>query len=140
MIAAGVLVAIGLYVAVDAIWTTDTERVELEVERLIDLAREGGPGAAEEILAALADDYDGASPFTRESIARNLEAYVATSRVRNLKSGSYTAVWKGDDILVPLLVLEADAGDRSGTLYLTIVFGQRDGRWKVVDISRAWSR
>jgi len=139
-IAAGLVLAVGLYLVVDALWTSDTERVEAEVERLLKLGREGGPGAAAEILDALAGDYRGTSPFTAKEIALNLDRYVATERVANLKNGSYDAIWKGDEIVVPLLVLDADVGSRAGRLYLSIVFAERDGRWKVVDIIRPFGR
>jgi hypothetical protein len=133
-VVAGLVVAVLVYVAVDALWTSETEQVEAEVERLIELAKRGGPGAAEEILDALAEDYRGA--VSRAEAAAYLERYVLPGRLGQLTHGAIDAMWKGEEILVPLLRIDVEGR----TVLLTVVFAERDGEWRVVDVSRAWSR
>jgi hypothetical protein len=130
-----VLLAIGAWVAINALVTTEPERVEAEVERLLDLAREGGEGAADEILGALAEDYHGDYP--RERIESYLDSYVGQARIRRLTTGNYKAVWKSDEIIVPILRIDAETHDgRAARTILRVTFAERDGEWKVVNVGR----
>jgi len=131
-----VALAIGAYLLINWFVTTDRERVEAEVGRLVALARQGGEDAAAEILDALAEDYRGRRPFDREDIAAYLRRYVAPRRVRKLSTGDFTTLWKGDEILVPILRIDAATENAGYTLILTVRFANRDGAWKVVDITR----
>jgi hypothetical protein len=122
------------YVVVNLLVTTDLERVENEVERAVARAREGGDDAAEAILALLAEDYDGEYP--RRSIERYVRRYVGEKRVRELTTGNYKAVWKGDEIVIPILRLDVQTDDAFGRAILRVTFAERDGAWKVVNVGR----
>jgi len=131
------LLAIGIYMAVDALFVSDTERVEAEIGRLLDVARAGGEGAADEILAALADDYRGEGPFARASVERYVRGYLAGGPPEELLSGDYEALWIGDEIVVPILSLRAK---RKGVMtqlpILRVHFAERDGRFRVTYVSQ----
>jgi hypothetical protein len=134
-VAAGLL-AIGIYFAIDAVIVTDRERVEEEVARLVDLAREGGPEAAEEILAALAGDYRGEGPFARERIEGHVRRQVGERRIERLLTGSYQAVPMGDDLVVPILRLQAKTRDFEANPVLRVTFAERDGRFRIVNVEQ----
>jgi len=131
-----VALAIGAYLLVNWFVTTDRERVEAEVERLVSLARRGGEEAASEISDALAEDYRGSRPFSREDIAASLRRYVAPGKLRELSTSDFKTLWDGEEILVPILRIDAATGSAGYTLILTVRFAERDGAWKVVDITR----
>jgi len=131
-----VALAVGAYLLVNWFVTSDRERVEAEVERLVSLARRGGEGAASEILDALAEDYRGSRPFGRDDIAAYLRRYVAQGKIRELSTGGFKTLWDGEEILVPILRIDAAVSGAAYTLILTVRFAERDGAWKVVDITR----
>jgi len=133
---AGVILVAGIYLLSDWIITTDRERVEDLVERMFAVAREGGEDATATCLDALADDFRGAGVFGRESIAAHLDRYVTARRVRSLERGGYETIWVGDEIHVPFVRLDADAGNLKGTMFLKLAFAERDGQWKLVDVTR----
>jgi len=112
--------------------TTATERVEEETERLLELARTGGPEAAAAILDAFAPDYRGGS-YSREQVERAVWREVGERRVRKLWAPSLTSEWTEDEIAVTgLLVVEL--GDGGARLALQLLFAERDGAWKIVDV------
>lgn len=130
----GVTIVVGAYVLFNLLVTTDLERVEDEVERALDHARRGGEDAAEAVLSILADDYDGEYP--RSSIERYVRRYVGEKRVRELGTGDYKAVWKGDEIVIPILRLDVETDQGPGRAILRVTFAERDGAWKVVNVGR----
>jgi hypothetical protein len=136
LIVAGMLLALGIYFAIDAVIVTDAERVEEEVARLIDLARKGGPEAAEEILAALADDYRGEGPFARERVAGHVRRQVGEGRIEQLLTGSYEAVPLGGEYVVPILSLRAKTRDFEVNPILRVTFAERDGRFRIVNVAQ----
>jgi hypothetical protein len=131
------LLVIGAWLAIDAFVVTDLERVEAEVVRLVDLARAGGPEAADEILAALADDYRGDGPYARERVAAYVRQYVAEPRIEELSAGTPQPIWKDDEIVIPLLRLRVRARDLEGNLLLRVTFAERDGRFRIVN-AESW--
>ncbi len=133
-IVGGVVACIVVVFFIDLLTVSDREQVEQDVERLLDLAREGGDEAVDEILAALAPDYRGALP--RESIERYLRRYVGKKQITSLVAGNYKTIWAGDEIHVPLLRITAKTAGFTQTLLLTVSYARRDGVWKVVDISQ----
>jgi hypothetical protein len=122
------------YVVINLLVTTDLERVESEVEQAVVRAREGGDDAAEAILDLLAEDYDGEYP--RRSIENYVRRYVGEKRVRELTTGDYKAVWKGDEIVIPILRLDVKTDRFFGRAILRVTFAERDGAWKVVNVGR----
>jgi hypothetical protein len=132
------LIVLGCIVAVAIIATqlfpSDRKRVEEKVEQLAELARRGGPEAAEEILDALADDYRGS--VSRKEVDRYVRRYIGGGKVRSLTLGNFKTLWKGDEILVPILAVRADVGGYAARLVLTVTFGNRDGVWRITSISR----
>jgi hypothetical protein len=130
------LLSTGIWLAIDALVQTDAERVEDEVARLVDLAREGGEGAAREILAALADDYRGSGSFSRERIEGYVRQYVLEGRPEEIATGGYIAVPKGDEILVPLLRIDVRTKRYQGSALLRVTFAERDGRFRVVNVEQ----
>jgi len=130
--------ALASFLLIQAIVTTDRERVEAEIERLADLARKGGPEAAAGIRAAFADDYRGSDSLSLREIERQLERWVAPAKLRKVTLGSPSPTAdESGGIIVPLLrvTVETDGGVL-GTLLLTVTWGERDGAWKIVDITR----
>ncbi len=139
---AALAVAVAAYLLIDALVTSDREEVERTVERLLAAARRGGDGAVDEILEALADDYRGEGPFARDAMERRLRTHLGgTARLTRLGAGGYRAIWKGDGILVPILSIEAAAGGAVQRVVLSVSFAERDGRWRIRDITRVqWGR
>jgi hypothetical protein len=130
----GLAIVIAAYVLYNLLVTTDLERVEAEVERALARAREGGDEAAEALLECLADDYAGEYP--RRSIEIYVRRYVGQKRVRELTTGGYKAVWKGEEIVIPILRLDAETDSGSLRVILRVTFARRDGTWKVVNVGR----
>lgn len=138
---AGLVLAVAAWLAIQALVTTDLESVEEEIARLVALANAGGEDAVAGILAALAPDYRGSSPFARSSVERHLRRYLGASKSRDIKTGDPSPIWKGDEIVVPLLSIRATVDGSTRTVILMVTFAQRNGTWKVVDVSRAqWGR
>ena len=131
-----VLVAIGIYVAVNAIITTEPERVEAEVERLLEVARRGGDEAVEEILLAFADDYRGEGTFSMTRIESGLRQWVAKGRITKLTTGNYQALWIGEEIIVPILSIQATTRHGAFNPILRVTFAPRDGEWRIVNVGR----
>lgn len=140
-VALGLVLAVAAWVAIQAIVTTDREAVEEEIGRLVEVARSGGDEGVAEILAALAPDYRGSSPFTRESMEANLRRFLAPGRMSDLATGDPSPIWKGEEIFVPLLSVRAKVDGAARTVILAVTFAEREGRWRIVDVSRAeWGR
>ncbi|MFI5403550.1 MAG: hypothetical protein ACHQ1G_11485 [Planctomycetota bacterium] len=131
---AGVLLAVGIWFAIDAIITTDAERVEAEVERLVALGRQGGEAAASGILDALADDYRGSGVYSRESIEGYARRALLAEPPEELWTGDYTALPKGDEILVPLLRVHVRAKGFEADAIVRVWFAKRDGRFRIVNV------
>ena len=127
-------IAVGCYVLVHLIVTTEPERVEAEVERLLGLARRGGEDAAEEILDAFAEDYSGS--FELDWIQKQVRNYVGRNRFKSVTVGSFSAVWKGDDILIPRLTVTLEVEGWKAVLFLAVTCAERDGEWKIVHVTR----
>ena len=123
----------------DAVIVTDAEEVEEKTARLIELANEGGPETVDEIMGALADDFD-AGGVTRDQIQRYLDKYIAEppSLVR---SGGITAVWKKDRerYRVQLRISMVRRG-KNFSFLATLFWAERDGEWKLVRVLRGWPR
>jgi hypothetical protein len=133
-----IVVSIAAYVAINALVTTEPERVEAEVERLLGLAREGGEGAVEGILGALAEDYRGSGSFDRARIEFYLKDYLGKGRIKSISTGDYKALWVDEEIVVPILRIIASTDRGETSVILRVTFGKRDGTWKIVDVSQ-WS-
>jgi len=131
------VITLASVVLLNVLITTDRELVEADVGRLVELARQGGDEAVDGILASLADDYRGTHPFSRDRIVRGLERYVGQGRLELLETGGYQSLWVGDEIMIPILRLHARTRDgHEGNLLLRIVYAERAGEWRIVDISR----
>ena len=130
----GTAIVIAGYVLFNLLVTTDLERVEDNVERALEHAREGGDDAAEAVLNILADDYDGEVP--RRSIESYVRRYVGEKRVRELSTGGYKAIWKGEEIVIPILRIDVRTDHWLGRAILRVTFAERDGAWKVVNVGR----
>ena len=133
---AAVLLLVGVWLAIDALIVTDLERVEAEVERLVELARHGGADAAQEILAALADDYRGDGFYARERIADYVRRFVAEDRAEEISTGGYVAVPKGDEVIVPILRVDVRTKRTEATAVLRVTFAKRDGRFRIVNVEQ----
>ena len=130
----GLAIVIGGYALWNLLVTTDLERVEDDVERALAHAREGGDEAAEAVLDILADDYDGEYP--RRSIENHVRRIVGEKRVRKLSTGDYKALWKGDEIVIPILRIDLETDRGSHSAILRVTFALRDDAWKVVNVGR----
>lgn len=129
------LLAAALWIGWNLFHTSDRERVEALVERLLRRAAEGGEEASEEILSALAPDYRGTT-LPRAGIESILRGYVTPRRVASLDSGAIHPAVKEDEIVVPLR-LTAQVGRDPVTLLLTIHFSEDgEGNWRVSDVTR----
>lgn len=130
----GLLLAIGAWLAIDALVVTDLERVEAEVERLIDHGRQGGEEAGNGILAALADDYRGAGMYSRENLEGYVRRFVVLDRAERIETGGYEAVPAGDgEIVVPILRITAHKRGEH-TALLRVTFAERGDRFRIVNV------
>jgi hypothetical protein len=129
-----ILSAIAVWLAIDALITTDAERVEMEVERLLELARQGGEDAARGILDAIADDYQGA--FSRETVERYLRMCLVDDRPEEITTGSPAYIPKGGDVvLIPLLRVDVRTKKGlQGTAILRVTFAKRGDRFRIVSV------
>jgi hypothetical protein len=127
-----ILAAVAVWLAVDWLVTTDAERVEMEVERLFDVARHGGEDAVAQILDSLADDYRGA--YSKEMIERYLRMALVADKPEEITAGSFDVVPKGDEFLIPLLRVDVRTRSLQGTALLRITFAKRGDRFKVVNV------
>jgi len=130
------VLALVAWLLVNLLVTTDLDRVENELVRLVEVARKGGPDAAADILAAFAEDYRGDGAYARDNVERALQRYVATSRVERLDVNNFKTVWAGEEIVVPLLLVTGAAAGFDVRLAVAVTWGERDGSWKIVDITR----
>jgi hypothetical protein len=128
------LVVVGLWLAIHALITTDADRVEAEIERLVDVARKGGDAAAAEILAALADDYRGSGMYARERIERYLDAYVAQGPPEEVWTGDVFPIPVGDGILVPLVRVHVRTKRGEGDALLRVTFAKRGDRFRILNV------
>jgi hypothetical protein len=130
---AGLALAVIGFMLVQWLLVSETEKVENELHRLVGLAEEGGPGATAEILALLADDYEGSSPYTRANIERMVEAIVTPATIESIQVGDFKVVAKGDGMVVPIFRVTAVP---HGTTIVTLFFGERNGKWKLTNVTR----
>jgi len=128
------LSAIAVWLAIDALIVTDAERVEAEVERLVDLARQGGEEAAQEILAALADDYRGTGFYSRANIESRVRRHLVEERPEELSTGKIVAVPKGEEVVVPLLTIHVRTRREEVSRPFRVTFAERDGRFRIVNV------
>lgn len=128
----GLLIAIGLWLAIDALVVTDMERVEAEVERLVEVARKGGEEAAAEILGAFADDYRGSGFYARENVERYVRQFLVNDRLEEITVNKFGIVPKGDEIMIPFLKVDARSARDQGSAYVRLFFAKRDGVFKIV--------
>lgn len=129
----GSLLVIGVWLAIDALITTDLERVEQEVLRLVEVARKGGEEAADEFLAAFADDYRGSGLYARDNVARYVHRFLVDDRPEEISIGKPIAVPKGEEIMIPLLRVDARTRRDQGTAFVRLTFAKRDGRFRIVN-------
>jgi len=141
IVVAGILFAIGVWLAIDALITTDSERVEAEIERLLEVARRGGDDAADEILDAFAEDYHGAGLYSPERIRDYARRYVAGERPEELWLGNFKAFPKEDGtILVPILRIHVKTRNFEGDAIVKVTFAERDERFRIVNVEPALGR
>jgi hypothetical protein len=132
IVVVGVLSAIAVWLAIDALITTDAERVEVEVERLLVLARQGGEDAVAGILDAIADDYRGA--YNKETIERYLRMCLVDDRPEEITTGSPAYIPKGGEILIPLLRVDVRMKNFQQTALLRVTFAKRGDRFRIVSV------
>ena len=136
-VAIGVGIAVAAFVAYQFLHVTELDVVEEEMERLFDVARNGGEDAVDEILDAFADDYRGAGPFRIDSIRRNLRyALVPAGSATGLKRGDFQPVARSGEILVPIVSVSGEVKGNPVRVVVSVLWGRREGRWKIVDITR----
>ena len=129
-------------VAATLFFTSDLDRVESEMERLIELALKGGDEAADEILDAFAEDYRGTGWFSRKSIEGRLRSVlVPPERLSALTHGDLAPIAIGSEIKIPIVSLRATIGGTEQRVLLAITFAQREGhngeiQWKIVEVTR----
>lgn len=132
-IAAIVIASAGaLWFAVDWLVTTDAERVEMEFERLLALARKGGDEAYAGIIDALAEDYHGL--YSRDTIERYLRLAIVDDKPEEIATGSPAFVPKGEQIVIPLLRIDVRTKRYQGTGILRVTFAKRGDRFKIVSV------
>ena len=130
-------IALLAFLAVNLLFSDDRDRVEDEMERLIEVAERGGEEAVAEILDALADDYRGSGWFARKSLERRLRAVlIPPGRLTELRHGDFDPVVKGDEIVIPLVSLRARIEGNSQQVFLAVTFAFRDDVWKIVNVTR----
>jgi hypothetical protein len=61
---------------------------------------------------------------------------VGEKRVRKLSTGDYKALWKGDEIVIPILRMDVETDRGSYSAILRVTFALRDDAWKVVNVGR----
>ncbi|MGQ0614026.1 MAG: hypothetical protein ACT4PV_09845 [Planctomycetaceae bacterium] len=112
-----------------------TDLVETQTSRLLDLALAGGDTAVDEILAAIAPDYRG-DEYPRPQLERLIRQQVGEKRISSLRSVRLSADWVDEEIAVFALLR---VGLREGELGLAVrvLFAERDGSWKIVDVKNA---
>ena len=130
------VVLVGVWALWNALITTDLDRVEQDVKRVVALALEGGEASADEILAAFADDYRGTGMFALDDIERRLKRWVVPGKVRSLQTGDFKVLSTGSEIEVPLLAIYADLDGWDVKMLIRLTYAQRRGDWKIVNISR----
>jgi len=136
-----VAIAIGIalagVVAVQWIHVSDRERVEEEMERLFELAQEGGEDAVRGILGAFAEDYRGSGPFGMASIERNLRyALVPPGTAKNVRHGDFEPLAEDGGILVPIVSVQGEVKGAPVRFVVSVRWERRAGEWKIVDITR----
>jgi len=132
-----IAIVLAAIVAINLIFTSDRERVEDEMLRLFEVAREGGEDAVVEILDAFAEDYRGTGYYSLPTIERRLRmVLVPAGRLKELKHGSIDAVVKGSEIVIPTVSIEAEFGRDRMRVIVAVTWAQRGGDWKIVDIQR----
>ena len=124
----------------DAVIVTDAEEVEEKTARLIELANEGGPEAVDEIMDAVAGEFD-AGGVTRNQIRRYLDKYIGDEPPEMVRSGGITAVWKKDRerFRIQLRISMVWRGQAYSFL-ATLFWAERNGEWKLVRVVSGWSR
>lgn len=128
----GILLAVGVWFAIDAFITTDVERVEMEIDRLLKLAREGGEESVAEILDAFAQDYRGV--YRRDAIAGYLREYLVEDRAEEIALGTPLPVPKDDEIVVPLLRVDVRTKHGQLSTVVRVAFAKRDDRFRIVSV------
>ncbi|MEM8883446.1 MAG: hypothetical protein AAGD14_05225 [Planctomycetota bacterium] len=119
------------------VYTDDREAVEERLETLFEIAREGGEDAFDEIMASIADDYRGSGSFGRKYVERRLKAaLVPAGTTTEIKHGGFSPVVKNDEILVPIVSVQAKIRGNAVRYAFAVTFAQRDGEWKIVNVTR----
>jgi hypothetical protein len=127
-----VAVIIGAVVLWNVLVTTDREKVEADVLRLVELAKRGGEAAADEIFEALAEDYRGSGYFERDRVRRELTRRVGEGRLGSLEVNDFDVVATGEEMEIPWLILFTEYGNA----HLRVTYAERDGQWKIVNVNR----
>jgi len=126
--------AVMIFLTIQWLWKDDTDAVEARIEHLLEVARQGGEGAAAEIIDALADDYDGG--IGRKSIEQWVRNIVGNGKVRTLTTGDYDVVSKADGIVVPIFRIDLETSSRRAAAVFVLTFALRDGDWKVTSVDQ----
>jgi len=135
------VVVVGVWVLVNSLFTSDLERVEQNIERLVMRALEGGEDAAAEIMDAFAEDYRGTGMFELDRIERRLQRWVVPGKVNSLQTGDFKAVWAGSEIKVPIVALYADLDGWDVRMIISVTCARRGDTWKIVNVTRiSWGR
>ncbi|MHC4222635.1 MAG: hypothetical protein ACYSX0_13385 [Planctomycetota bacterium] len=127
-----VAVIIAAVVLWNVLVTTDRERVEADVLRLVELAKKGGQEAADEIYEALAEDYRGSGYFERERVRRELTKRVGAGRLKSLEVNDFDVVATGEEMEIPWLILFTEYGNA----HLRVTYAKRNDQWKIVNVNR----
>jgi len=134
-VATGILIL--ALVAYQWIHVSELDEVEAEMERLFEIAERGGEDAADSILAAFADDYRGAGPFSIDRVRRYVRsALVPAGTTTDLKHGDFQPVKRDAEIVVPIVRIQGEVRGRTTNVVVSVTWARRDGAWKIVDVSR----
>jgi hypothetical protein len=138
VVAVVVLSALAIWFVVDALTVSDAERVEMEMERLLDLARQGGEDAVAGIMDAIAEDYRGV--YSRETIERYLRMGLADGPPEEVTTGSPAFLPKDGEIVIPILRVDVRTKGYQGRAVLKVSFAKRGDRFRVVSVDQAFGR
>ena len=127
---------VAFFILWDLVFTSDEERVEEATERLIALANGEGEEAVAAVLEALDPEYRGA--LALGTIESYLEEYVGGGRIQNVTAGGIYPFEKNGEWHVNLVISVTLRRRPGGSFWLAVSFVERDGVWRVIDLSKTW--
>ena len=76
--------------------------------------------------------------ITRARLESYLEQYVGGGRIRSVTSDGISPFEKNGEWHVNLMISVTLRGRPGGSFPLAVSFVERDGAWRVIDLSRTW--